>query len=113
MVNTDTSKPWYPYYVVQFIGSNLSIGDKIYEVKSTESGITGLAWIHGDVRNILLISKVTSENTVIIKGVTSQMNYYKLDTAISYTTPSVQKGTISHSSIHFNGYTVMLLQTQA
>jgi len=113
MVNTDTSKPWYPYYVQQLIGSNLSIGDKIYDVNSSISGITGLSWIHNGVKNILLISKVTSQNTVTIKGVTSQMSYYKLDNSISYTAPSVQKGTVSPtSSITFNGYTVMLLQTK-
>jgi hypothetical protein len=113
MVNTDTSKPWYPYYVEQLIGSNLSVGDKIYEVKSSISGITGLSWIHGSVRNILLVSMVTSQNTVTLSGVTSQLSYYKVDNTISYTTPSVQKGTINpSSSITFNGYTVMLLQTK-
>jgi hypothetical protein len=114
MVNTDTSKPWYPYYVEQLIGSNLSVGDKVYEVQSSISGITGLAWVHGSVKNVLLISKVTSQNTVTIKGVSSQLSYFKLDNAISYTTPSVQKGTLTPStSILFNGYTVMLLQTKA
>jgi hypothetical protein len=113
MVNSDTSKPWYPYYVEQLVGSNLSVGDKVYEVQSSLSGITGFSWVHGGVKNILLISKVTSANTVTIKGVSSSMSYFKLDSSISYTSPSVQKGTVSPSTpIIFNGYTVMLLQVK-
>jgi hypothetical protein len=112
MVNTDTSKPWYPYYVVQLIGSNISVGDKIYEVESTLSGITGLSWIHGNVKNVLIISKISSANTITIKGISSQMTYQKVDNTISYNTPSIQKGTINpYSSITLNGYTVMLLKT--
>ncbi len=113
MINTDTSKPWYPYYVMQLVGSNLSVGDKVYEVQSGLSGITGFSWIHGEVKNILLINKVTTQNTITIKGVSSQMTYFKLDNSISYTSPSVQKGTVNPSTpITLNGYTVMLLQVK-
>jgi hypothetical protein len=111
LINSDNDQPWYPYYVHQMVGTNLEIGDPIVSSSSSRSEISPLAWIHGDKLNILLINEVTYERAIRLYGISGQLNYFKIDNAISWRSPRVQTGVISASNtITFNGYTVMLLQ---
>jgi len=112
MVNEDDNKPWYPYFVHKMIGSNLAVGDKLAETKSSSNDVRSIAWLHDEKLNILLICKVDESRTVTIEGVSGQLNVSWIDTTISYQTPSVQTSIISSmESLIMEGYTVALLQT--
>lgn len=111
MVNLDDEKPWYPYYVHKMIGNNLAVGDRIVESSSNSEDMRVIAWIHEGKLNVLLILKVNELRTIYLKGITNQINYFKLDNSVSWKTPKIQTGTISPSNpLTLNGYTVMLLQ---
>lgn len=111
MINTDNNHPWYPYYVNKLFGSNLGIGDPLLKATSTSTDLRSLAWIHGTTLNVLLIHRVDQARTVNLHGLQGQFDFFKIDKAISWQTPSVQKGTIDASTpLTLNGYTILLLQ---
>lgn len=110
MVNTDGFKPWYPYYLCKFIGTNLAVEDRIVEATSTEN-VRALAWNHDGKLNILLICKIDSPQTINLQGITGELEATWIDNSIPYTNPALQTATIDASNpITLNGYTVMLLQ---
>ena len=112
MVNLDDNKPWYPYYVHQMLANNLAVGDKLVQSTSSSDDIRTIAWIHENKLNTLLICKVDAARTISLSGLSSQVQYSKIDNTISYKTPKVQTGTINSSNaLTFNGYTVMLTQS--
>lgn len=111
MVNTDTNKPWYPYYAHKMLGQNLAVGDKIVESTSSSDDVRVVSWIHGDILNVMLINKVDAARTISLQGLQGRLNFSRIDNSISWKTPSMQLGTIdAGGDIAFNGYTVMLLQ---
>ena len=111
MINADDNQPWYPYYVLQMIGSNLSSGDKIVKTESKSDDIRTLAWICDGKLIILLISKVAEPRVIKIQGITGQFNIMWIDDTIPYINPELQKNTINiEHPIKLNGYTVMLLK---
>ena len=112
MVNTDNYNPWYPYYVQQWIGTNLHVGDQLVEVESTSEDIRALAWIHDETVNILLISKTESTQILELQGVSRDLTIYWIDDTIPFTEAAVQTDTIEDGEqITLNGYTVALIQT--
>jgi hypothetical protein len=114
MVNADTGKPWYPYYVHQMIGNNLAAGDQILESTSSSSGIRTLAWIHGTKLNLMLICKTSQPQKIHLAGITGQADFLRIDNTISWKSPRVQTGTINTTNpIVLEGYTVMLVQQEA
>jgi len=111
MVNLDTNKPWYPYYVQWMIGQNLAEQDKLFETVSSSEDVRSLAWLHDGKLTILLVCKRDDLRNVSLQGVTGQLNYFKIDNTTSWKTPSVQTGTLNSTDIIvMKGYTVMLLQ---
>jgi len=114
MVNSDTNKPWYPYYVQQWLGTSLSVGDQLATLTTSSSEISGFAWTHSQKLYFLLICDVNEARTVYFNGLQGSINFTKIDNTISWLTPKVQTGTISSSqSLNMNGYTVALFQAQA
>jgi len=112
MINLDNNRPWYPYYVHQWLGNNLNVGDLLVECTSSSDDVRSLAWINNKKLNVLTICKVDQSRRVSIHGVQGQIKYYKIDDTISYSTAQVQTGTInSGTPLHLNGYTVILLQS--
>ena len=111
MINRDDSKPWYPYYVQKMFALNLATGDKIVRTTSTSSEVRPLAWIHAGKLNLMIICKANSARNLRLRGISGSMNYNKIDSAISYTSPRVQTGSINSANlVSLRGYTVMLLQ---
>jgi len=113
MVNSDNSKPWYPYYVYKMIGSNLYPNDKIVSSTVGSTDLRVLSWLHGGYLYTLIINKVNQPRYISVTGMASQASYQKVDNAISWKTPSIQTGTYSTTNILLNGYTVMLLKCSA
>jgi hypothetical protein len=113
LINSDNDQPWYPYYVNKFVGSNLIPGDNIVKSTSPTSNVRSLAWLHNGKRNILIIGKVTTSQTIYLSGISGEWTYSKIDNSISWKTPTVQTGKIQYNSpIYLNGYTVLLLQQE-
>jgi len=111
MVNSDNNQPWYPYYVHEMVGNNLAVGDTLVESSSDSNDLRVVAWIHEDKLNAFLICKVDQQRTIYLRGLTGQLDYFKIDNTISWKTPTIQTGTIDSADfIALNGYTVMLLQ---
>lgn len=111
MVNLDDNKPWYPYYLQKLIGNNLGVGDPLVQVSSSSADVRPLSWIHNGKLTVLLIYKSSLQKTVALSGVQGQLNLQKIDSSISYLTPSVQTGTFSSgSTLLMKGYTVTLLR---
>jgi hypothetical protein len=111
MINLDEDEPWYPYYVQQMIGKNLSVGDNIISSNTSSDDIRSIAWTHGTALNILLVCKVDEPRTVLLQNLTGQLNFTKIDESKSYLTPELQTGKISASSnLVMNGYSVVLVQ---
>lgn len=112
MVDTNTNEPWYAYYVQWMIGRNLAVGDKLVETLCSSEDMRSLAWLHGGKLRVLLICKIDQSRTIILKGVTGQLDYFKIDNTIPWETPSIQTGAMnSTDTIIMKGYSVMLLQT--
>jgi hypothetical protein len=110
MVNWNTTKPYYPYYVNKMIGTNLAVGDNVIESNSY-SDLRTLSWINNGKINILLIHNSTATETISLQGVAGSFNYQKIDNTYPFDNAQVQIGTIDASdTITLNGYTVMLLQ---
>jgi hypothetical protein len=111
MVNADTGKPWYPYYVHQMIGKNLAVNDAVVQANCSSGDVRTLAWVHGQTLNLLLICKVNQARTVYLSGLQGLLNMSKIDNNVSWTTPRIQTSTIdSKDSLILDGYTVALLQ---
>jgi hypothetical protein len=111
MVNEDDDQPWYPYYVQNMIGSNLGLGDKIVETKTTSDDVRTLAWIRGGKLVILLICKIAEPRIINFQGVTGQFNIIWIDGTVPYTNPEMQEATKNvEDQIMLNGYAVMLLK---
>jgi len=112
MINSDENQPWYPYYVQWMIGSRLNVGDSIVESVSSSDEIRVLSWVHEGKLNILLICKVDQPRSIHLYGISSKLSFIKIDSTISWETPSLQSGVInSGDSFIVNGYTVMVLQS--
>jgi len=112
MINSDNSKPWYPYYVQSMLGQALHSGDAIVESNSSSDDVRVLSWIHDNTTNILLICKVDQTRAVDIVGQFNQFNATWVDNTVSWLTPETQSNSINpRHSIIVNGYTVLLLQS--
>jgi hypothetical protein len=112
MINSDDKKPWYSYFVQWMIGNGLSVGDSIVESVSSSNEIRVLSWIHEGKSNIFLICKVDQPRSIILHGISGQLNISKIDSTISWETPSLQISMVnSTDSLTVNGYTVMWLQS--
>lgn len=112
MVNHDDNQPWYPYYMQSMVGNSLSVGDLIVESISSSNEIRVLSWIHEGKLNMLLICRVDQPQVIYLQGTSSQMNISKIDTTISWETPSLQTSMINSSDpLIVNGYTVMWLKS--
>lgn len=111
MINTDDDQPWYPYYVHKIIGSNLAIGDKLIEIKSSSDDVRSIAWIRGEKLNIVLICKVGEGRTVMVLGVGGEADLLWIDNGTSYEMPRIQTKVIKlGEALMLNGYIVALLQ---
>ena len=114
MIDSDSNKPYYPYWLYFMIFNNLDVGDNLIQSTSTSSNIRTLSWVNNGKLNILIIHNSTATETFSLNGVTGQLNYSKIDdpSGTNYLmNPVVQTGMIDASSIiTMNGYTVMLLQ---
>jgi hypothetical protein len=113
MIEADSRKPWYPYYVQQMIGPNLAVGDQIVQVNSSSSSVSALGWMHAGKLNLLLISKATTAVSIGFSGLQGTFSYTKIDNTISWQSPRVQTGSTSSTTVlSLNGYTVMLLRAR-
>jgi hypothetical protein len=111
MINLDDNKPWYPYYVHKLVGDNLDVGDQLVETASSSDDVRSLAWHHGGVLNILLISKTDEARNIFLRGVSGEISFAKIDDTVSYLTPSLQVGQISSMEpLSVKGYGVILVQ---
>jgi len=111
MINLDNNMPWYPYYVQKLIGNNLAIGDQLVETLSSSDDISALAWLHDEVLNILIISKVDQPKNIFLQGVSGEMKFAKIDDTVSYLSPSLQIGKITPvEPLSVTGYAVALVQ---
>jgi hypothetical protein len=111
LINCDNNQPWYPYYVYLWLGQSLGVGDKLFSLTSSFSGISGFAWNHDQRTYFLFICEANQAVTVYFNGLSGNINFSKIDNTISYLTPKVQTGTISSTqSFAINGYTVAIFQ---
>jgi hypothetical protein len=108
MINLQNNKPYYPYYVNKWIGSNLSPGDPLYKSSYSYDNIRSLAWTHKGVKNILIISKTTQTVSLKLSGLSGTVKFYRID---SSTTAAQTGSTTAGSTMSLKGYTVMLLQS--
>jgi len=109
--NSDTETPWYPFYVHDMIGNNLAPGDQLVMTKSSSEDIRTLAWLHGGIVNVLLISKSPVRIRARIVGINGQIKYRKIDETIPWQTPAEQTRILGgEKAVDCNGYTVTLLQ---
>jgi hypothetical protein len=112
MINQDDNEPWYPYYVQYMIGHNLAVGDPLLETSSSSSDVRVLSWIHGDTQNTLITCKVDEPRIITIRGLSGQLNLFKIDDNVPYTAPSIQSEQLdANNALIIDGYTVILLQT--
>lgn len=111
MINSDNNHPWYPYYVQEILANNLAMGDSILNVTSSSNDISVMGWKHSEKLNILVISKVDDSRTLRVVGPIGEMNFTKIDNAISWQNPSSQLGfTMASKALVTTGYTIMLIQ---
>jgi hypothetical protein len=112
MINQDDNEPWYPYYVQYMIGHNLAVGDPLLETSSSSSDVRVLSWIHEDTQNTLITCKVDEPRIITIRGLSGQLNLFKIDDNVPYTAPSIQSEQLdANNALIIDGYTVILLQT--
>lgn len=113
MINSDNDQPWYPYYVQQWLGNALAVGDMLFNITSSSSAISGLGWNHNQKLYFLLISEINKSSTVYFHGLKGNLSFSKIDNTISYLTPKVQTGVVdSAQPFALNGYTVALFQSE-
>jgi hypothetical protein len=110
MIDTDTKKPYYAYFVNKMIGTSLSAGDKLYYSTSPSDNLRSLVWIHNGKTCILLILKADTSMTFTVKGVTGSYTYEKIDGSIDWQSAAMQTGSYNGGNLSLNGYTVLLLK---
>jgi hypothetical protein len=111
MIESDKSRPWYPYYVHHMLGNNLSVGDQLVEASSSSDDVRTLAWMHKGRLNILLICKADQPRTLQINGLAANLHCLKIDNTIPWETPDIQVSTVDPTRpVTINGYIVALLQ---
>jgi len=112
MIDFDTDRPWYPYYVYQMIGKNLAPGDEIVESTSDSNDVRTLAWIHDRTLNLLVISKVDNRKQVYVSaGTRDDMRVTKIDNNIPWEKASLQTYLLNTTEpLIISGYAVALLQ---
>jgi hypothetical protein len=105
--------PWYPYYVQQMLGSNLTPKDTLVETSCSSVDLRTLGWVHNGTLNVLLICRANQSVTVNMQGVGGQpLNILKIDNSIPWENARIQTGVIgSTEPLVLNGYTVALLQS--
>lgn len=112
MVNADNSRPWYPFYINQWFGQNLGIGDRLVQVQSSSDDVRSLGWIHNSRLNVVVICKTNASRAVSILGIVGKLNALKIDDTFLFTEPLVQNGVLSAGEYFtMNGYTVALFQS--
>lgn len=112
MVNQDTDQPWYPYYVNEFIGQSLSVGDPIVNSAYSNQNLQTLSWIHSGKLFTLVICTVNTPTTISFGTFVKTGNYSLIDNAFPYTSPEVQTGKLgSNNQITVKGYAVLLLES--
>jgi hypothetical protein len=112
MIDTDTQKPYYAYFVNQMIGTSLSPGDKLYYSDSPSTDLRSLAWVHNGKTYILLILKAETSITFSLSGISGSYTYQKIDESIDWKNAAIQTGTYNGGNLFLSGYSVLLL-TQA
>jgi len=114
MVNLDDNRPWYPYYVNEWFGSNIDVGDSILYSNSSSEDVRSLAWQHRDKLNVLLISKTNGARSVYLRGIEGLINVHFIDSTISFVTPQRQYRVMNATdALVTKGYTVALLQIKS
>lgn len=112
MIDFDSNKPWYPYYVQQIIGNNLKVGDEIVESNCSSDDLRVLAWVHNGSPRVLIISKIDRPRTIHIHGFEDQWQVVKIDNTIPWQNASLQTRVFSaKESLIFGGYTMAFLET--
>jgi hypothetical protein len=113
MVNLDDNRPWYPYYVNEWFGSNMDVGDSILYSSSSSEDIRSLAWRHEDKLNVVLISKTNGARSVYLRGIEGLINVHFIDSTISFVAPQLQYRVMNATdALVTKGYTVALLQAK-
>lgn len=114
MVNSDNNEPWYPYCLQKMLSNNVDVGDCILQSVSSSDDVRSLSWIDKKTLNILLICKVDEPRAVYFAGITGHLTFSRIDSVISYLTPSIQTGIVGSSEpLKMDGYSVVLLQTRS
>jgi hypothetical protein len=112
MINSDDDQPWLPYYVHKLIGSNLESKDNLFQVESSSTDISVLAWCNRGKSNLLIISKVNEPRTLQLKGLVGPMIFSKIDNSTPWNKPCLQEGNIDpKDAFMVNGYAIMLLRS--
>jgi len=112
MINLDTDRPWYPYYVHQMIGNSLSVGDRIVESTSSSDDLRVLAWIHNRIVNVLIVSKIDHSYSINLHGFKGELELIKIDDTIPWENASLQTYLFyAGEPLIVSGYTVALAQT--
>jgi hypothetical protein len=113
MINQDNNQPWYPYYVNQFLGQSLSVGDRIIESTSSTQDIRTLSWVHDEKVFTLVICTANSSRTITFGSFATSGNYSMIDNTFPYSAAQLQKGTLNNDNqITVKGYAVILLELQ-
>jgi hypothetical protein len=114
MINSDNNRPWYPYYLLQMIGRNLSVGDHLINMTTSSDDIRPLSWIHNGTVMVLLICRVDQTRSLFLQGVSGYSNFLKIDNTISWKSPAIQSGEHDLAEpLMVEGYTVLLMQAKA
>ena len=112
LINEDNNQPWYPYYVLKMVGTNLAVGDPIVTSTSSSTSIRTLAWIHQNKMNLLVISRTNQPTAINSQGFEGQITFQKIDDTVSWETPTIQAGTLRTGEVlQLKGYGVILFQT--
>jgi hypothetical protein len=112
LINEDNNKPWYPYYVLKMVGTNLAMGDPIVTSTSSSTTTRTLAWIHQNKMNLLVISRTNQPTAIDFQGFGGQITFQKIDDSVSWETPTIQTGTLRTGEVlRLKGYGVILFQT--
>jgi len=57
IINSDDDSAFLPYYFCHLIGKNLSLGDNVIESNTTNPKVESIAWIHRNLRKILVVNR--------------------------------------------------------
>ncbi len=107
LINSTSNQPHYSYYIFDWFGNNLIVGDSLVKSTSSSTEVVSLAWIHQETLNLLLINKADNSKTIRLQGLVGQIAFVRID-ASSF---ALQTGVFDASQlITMNGYTVELLQ---